>query len=171
VQNHRNDCLPIVVSRSTLWKKQGSCIREECFNLNLIGWGQTLTTSPPNHIHFSLIRAKKSPSGKRASNCLVQKVATLITSAVHQIRSTKHYTEFLGYPLFLMPPISPCGRCNNCNYLNATGCEYSLRKRFKSSRTINDPLSISSWSCSVGGGSGMLYVRIRLRKKAFFKKF
>jgi hypothetical protein len=26
---------------------------------NLIGWRQTLTTSPANHIHFLLIRAKK----------------------------------------------------------------------------------------------------------------
>jgi hypothetical protein len=25
----------------------------------VIGWRQTLTTSPPNHIHFSLVRAKK----------------------------------------------------------------------------------------------------------------
>jgi hypothetical protein len=26
---------------------------------DLIGWRQALTTSPPNHIHFSLVRAKK----------------------------------------------------------------------------------------------------------------
>ncbi len=33
---------------------------------NLIGWRQTLTTSPPNHIRFLLVRAKKSTSGKQA---------------------------------------------------------------------------------------------------------
>jgi hypothetical protein len=32
----------------------------------LIGWRQTLTTSPPGHIQFLPIRAKKSPSEKRA---------------------------------------------------------------------------------------------------------
>jgi hypothetical protein len=31
----------------------------------LIGWQQTLTTSPANHIHFLLFRAEKSPSGKQ----------------------------------------------------------------------------------------------------------
>ena len=33
---------------------------------NLTGWRQTLTTSPPNHIRFLLVRAEKTPSGKRA---------------------------------------------------------------------------------------------------------
>ena len=32
----------------------------------LIGWRKTLTTSPPKHIRFLLVGAKKSPSGKRA---------------------------------------------------------------------------------------------------------
>ena len=31
---------------------------------NLIGWRQTLTSSPPNHIHLLLIRAKKSAKRK-----------------------------------------------------------------------------------------------------------
>jgi hypothetical protein len=42
------------------------CSREQRKS-NLIGWRETLTTSPPNHIHFYLVRAKKrTPSGKRA---------------------------------------------------------------------------------------------------------
>jgi hypothetical protein len=45
----------INLSLSSTWQEKS----------NLIGWRQTLTT-PPNHIHFLLVRAKKSPTGKRA---------------------------------------------------------------------------------------------------------
>ena len=42
----------------------GEFVRANREKSNLIGWRQTLTTSPANHIRFLLIRAK-SPSGKR----------------------------------------------------------------------------------------------------------
>ncbi len=53
-----------------LVKSRVDCtLKPECFPLskfvrankeksNLIGWRQTLTTSPPNHIRFLLVRAK-----------------------------------------------------------------------------------------------------------------
>ncbi len=44
----------------------GEFVRANREKSNLIGWRQTLTTSPANHIRFLLVRAKKSPSVKRA---------------------------------------------------------------------------------------------------------
>ena len=37
----------------------GEFVRAQREKNNLIGWRQTLTTSPPNHIRFSLVHAKK----------------------------------------------------------------------------------------------------------------
>jgi hypothetical protein len=34
---------------------------------NLIGWRETLTSSPPNHIHFLLVRAKNIANWKTGS--------------------------------------------------------------------------------------------------------
>ena len=36
----------------------GECVRANREKSNLIGWRQTLMTSPPSHIHFLLARAK-----------------------------------------------------------------------------------------------------------------
>ena len=37
----------------------GKFVRANREKSNLMGWRQTLTTSPPNHIRFLLVRAKK----------------------------------------------------------------------------------------------------------------
>jgi hypothetical protein len=51
----RKACLPL-----------GKFFRANREKRNLIGWRHALTSSPTNHIHLLLVRAKKTPSGKLA---------------------------------------------------------------------------------------------------------
>ncbi len=53
------DCFPL-----------GKFVRANRENSNLIGWRQTLTTSPANHIRFLLVRAKEIAKWKTGLNLL-----------------------------------------------------------------------------------------------------
>jgi hypothetical protein len=46
----------------------GECVCANREKSNLIGWRQILTPSPPNHIHFLLVRTNKLSGGKQAPN-------------------------------------------------------------------------------------------------------
>jgi predicted nucleic-acid-binding Zn-ribbon protein len=47
----------------------GEFVRANREKSNLIGWRQTLTTSPANHIRFLLVRANKFAKWKTGLNC------------------------------------------------------------------------------------------------------
>ena len=55
----------------------GEFVRANREKSKLIGWRQTLTTSPPNHIRFLLVRAKKFAKWKTGLNKLRQYVNTI----------------------------------------------------------------------------------------------
>ena len=63
VTNFRLDNAWVVFGRIQLIKAcfpLSECVRANREKCNLIGWRQTLTTSPLNHIRFLLVRAKKN---------------------------------------------------------------------------------------------------------------
>ncbi len=48
----------------------GEFVRANREKSNLIGWRQTLTTSPANHIRFLLVRANKFTKWKTGLTCI-----------------------------------------------------------------------------------------------------